>query len=116
MPVHISGPFDLKWAGKGMSWSLKPAIADHAILDGVSFDEKPQVFWQHYLQPKRNSEVILTAGDKPALVVGNYGKGQVAALSLSPTGVATDGEVQWWDWNGWFPLVRNLFNWAKEVR
>ena len=116
LPVHISGPFDLKWAGKGMSWSLKPAIADHAILDGVSFDEKPQVFWQHYLQPKRNSEVILTAGDKPALVVGNYGKGQVAALSLSPTGVATDGEVQWWDWNGWFPLVRNLFNWAKEVR
>ena len=38
----------------------------------------------------------MTAGDKPALVVGNYGKGQVAALSLSPTGVATDGEVQWW--------------------
>ncbi len=114
LPVHLSGPFDLKWAGKGRSWRLTPALANHAVLGGVPFDQQPRVFWHHFLTPKKGSVVALKAGDKPALVLGRYGKGKVAALSLSPTGVGRKGEVQWWDWDGWFPLVRNLFAWAKR--
>jgi len=114
LPVHLKGPFDLKWAGKGKSWKLKPTSSKHVVLLDVPFDQQPRVFWHHFLTPKKGSVVALNAGDKPALVLGRYGKGKVAALSLSPTGVGAKGEVQWWDWDGWFPLVRNLFAWSKR--
>lgn len=113
LPVHLSGPFDLKWAGKGKSWKLKPTKAEHAVLRDISFDQQPRVFWHHFLSPKKDSTVVLKAGDKPALVFGRYGKGKVAALSLSPTGVGAKSEAEWWAWDGWFPLVRNLFEWAR---
>jgi uncharacterized membrane protein len=114
LPVHVSGPFDLKWAGKGKSWQLKATSPDHRVLRDISFDQKSCVFWHHFLTPKKDSTVVLKAGDNPVLVFGRYGKGKVAALSLSPTGVGAQGEVPWWDWDGWFPLVRNLFAWAKR--
>ena len=114
LPVHLSGPFDLKWAGKGKSWKLKATSPDHAVLRDVSFAQEPRVFWHHFLTAKKDAIVVLKAGEKPVLILGRYGKGKVAALALSPTGVGAEGEVQWWDWDGWFPLVRNLFAWAKR--
>lgn len=116
LPVHLSGPFDLKWAGKGMSWPLERKQADHPLLAGISFTQNPRVFWHHFLTPKQDARVVLTAGKQPACVVGRYGKGKVAALSLSPTGVGLAGEIAWWDWDGWFPLVNNLFTWAKDSK
>jgi uncharacterized membrane protein len=141
LPVELSGPFDLKrakpatnkelqtsalgaqklrckalkGAGRGKSWELMPAKADHPVLKGVSFDEKPCAFWHHFVTPKENSEVVLKAGEQPALVLGTYGKGKVAVLTLSPTGMGAEGEIPWWDWDGWFPLVRNIFTWLTEV-
>ena len=114
LPVHLSGPFDLKWAGKGKSWPLKAARSEHSVLDNLSFKQQPRVFWHHFMTPKKGAVVVLKAGNRPALVLGRYGKGKVAALSLSPTGVGSKGEVQWWDWDGWFPLVQNLFVWGKS--
>jgi len=115
LPVRLSGPFDLKWAGKGKSWELAPAKADHPVLKGVSFDGKPRVFWHHFVTPKEDTEVVLNAGEQPALVLGRYGKGKVAVLTLSPTGIGGEGEIPWWDWDGWFPLVRNIFTWLNDA-
>jgi len=114
LPVRLSGPFDLKWAGKGKSWALKPADSTHPILKGISFAQNPRVFWHHFVTPKEGAEVVLKAGEKPLLILGRYGKGKVAVLTLSPTGVAAEGEVAWWDWEGWFPLVKNIFTWLNE--
>lgn len=114
LPVHLSGPFDLKWPGKGKSWKLQPAGDNRAVLRHVPFDQEPRVFWHHFLTPKKDAIVVLKAGDRPALILGRYGKGKVAALSLSPTGVGAPSEVPWWDWDGWVPLVRNLFAWARR--
>ena len=114
MPVHLHGPFDLKWAGKGKSWKLSPAGGKHAVLKDVSFKQNPRVFWHHFVTPKKGAAVVLSAGEQPTLILGKYGKGKVVALTLSPTGLAGDGEVAWWDWDGWFPLVRNLFAWLKR--
>jgi len=114
LPVSLSGPFDLKWAGKGKSWALKPAKEGHPILKGVSFAQNPRVFWHHFVTPKAGAMVVLKAGDKPALITGRYGKGKVAVLTLSPTGLGGEGETQWWDWEGWFPLVKNIFTWLNE--
>jgi uncharacterized membrane protein len=114
LPVTLSGPFDLKWAGKGKSWDLKPVKAEHPVLKGVSFEKNPRVFWHHFVTPKAGAEVVLNAGDQPTLILGTYGKGKVAVLTLSPTGIGQEGETQWWDWEGWSPLVKNIFTWLNE--
>lgn len=120
LPVTLGGPFDLKWAGKGQSWELTPARAGHPVLQGLSFAAKPRVFWHHFVTPKAGADVVLKAGEKPALILGKYGKGKVAVFALSPTGLGAQGETQWWDWDGWFPLVRNVMTWftqeQKEAR
>jgi uncharacterized membrane protein len=114
LPAKLSGPFDLKWAGKGKSWDLVAAKADDPLLTGVSFEQKPKVFWHHFVTPKADTQVVLTAREKPALILGRYGKGKVALLTLSPTGKEAPGEIAWWNWNGWFPLVSNVFTWLGE--
>ena len=116
LPVRLRGPFDLKWAGKGKSWKLVREQPEHPLLQGVEFDQVPHVFWHHFVTPKPNASVVLKAGPEPTLILGRYGEGRVATLTLSPTGLAGKGEVAWWDWKGWFPLVRNLFGWSKEGR
>jgi uncharacterized membrane protein len=109
LPATLSGPFDLKWAGKGQSWDLLPVKADDPLLAGVSFAQQPKVYWHHFVTPKANTQVVLTAGGKPALMLGQYGKGKVALLTLSPTGKEGDGEIAWWSWDGWPQLVKNIF-------
>ena len=114
LPVRLSGPFDLKWAGKGKSWDLKGAKEGHPVLEDVSFVQNPRVFWHHFVRPKSGAEVVLNAGEEPTLILGSYGRGKVAVLTLSPTGLGAEGETQWWDWEGWFPLVKNIFTWLSE--
>jgi uncharacterized membrane protein len=114
LPVTLRGPFDLKWAGQGKSWALRPAARDSALLAGVSFVQNPQVFWQHFVTPKSGAQVVLQAGDQPALVVGRYGQGKVAVLTLSPTGEGAAGQTPWWDWDGRAPLMKSLFSWLND--
>ena len=114
LPVTLSGPFDLKWAGKGKSWNLKPAKQEEPLLKGLSFDQNPKVFWHHFVTPKKDAVVLLTANEKPVLIFGKYGKGQVAVLTLSPTGIGIAGETAWWDWKGWEQLMKNIFTWMNE--
>jgi uncharacterized membrane protein len=112
LPATLSGPFDLKWAGKGQSWELTPVNVQNSIFTGVSFAQQPKVYWHHVVTPKAGAQVVLMAGEKPALILGTYGKGKVALLTLSPTGrAATPGETPWWEWDGWPVLLRNAFTW-----
>ena len=108
LPVKLQGPLDLKWAGKGNSWDLKPTDASDKLLEGVSFTPQPKVFWHHFMTAKDDTQVYLTAGEQPVLITGTYDKGRVAVLSLSPTGKESQGETAWWDWQEWFPLVQNI--------
>ena len=113
LPVTVTGRFDLKWAGTGKSWQLAPSASSNKVLQGVSFAQSPKVFWHHFVAAKTGAEVVLKAGEKPVLVLGRYGKGRVAALTLSPTGDPKGGETAWWDWEGWSPLVKNIFTWLN---
>jgi hypothetical protein len=114
LPVRLSGPFGLKRAGKGKSWNLEPADAKSPLLAGLSFEQQPKVLWHHFVTPKADMQVVLTAGDKPALILGRYGNGGGALLTLSPTALEGQGEIAWWSWNGWFPLARNMTTWLSE--
>ncbi|MBI3877105.1 MAG: hypothetical protein HY300_14305 [Verrucomicrobia bacterium] len=112
LPVRLSGPFDLKWAGKGRSWPL--TATSHTVARGLSFEQSPRVFWRHIVTPKDGADVVLTAGEHPALVVGRYGKGRVAVWTPSPTGEAANGETAWWEWNDWAKLMKNVFGWLND--
>lgn len=111
LPATLSGPFDLKWAGKAKSWELTPAGTSSPILKGVSFTQNPRVFWNHSVSPKNGADVILKAGTQPALITGTYGKGKIVLLTLSPTGLEGPGETAWWSWDGWPVLASNIFTW-----
>ncbi len=50
--------------------------------------------WLHDLAPKSGAQVALTAGGRPALILGESGKGRVALLALAPLGVDVAGA--WW--------------------
>ena len=39
---------------------------------------------------------------------------KVALFTLSPTGKEVAGETAWWNWNGWFQLVRNTMTWLSR--
>ena len=114
LPVALSGPFDLKWAGEGKSWALQPVAGSAAFSAGVSFSQNPKVFWNHLVTLKKDAQLVLKAGDAPALVIGRYGKGRVAVLTLSPTGEGAAGETPWWNWEGWGPLMKNVFSWLND--
>jgi uncharacterized membrane protein len=113
LPATLSGPFDMQWAGKGKSWALQAAPDGKALMQGVAFAQTPRVYWQHAVTPKPGATVALTAGGKPSLVLGRYGKGRVALLTLSPNGDPAAGETAWWDWDGWYTLMKNLFTWLN---
>ena len=87
LPVTLSGPFDLNWAGREKSWPLTPAKDGLPLLSGVPFEMDPRVFLHHFVTPKKGAEVVLKTGDQPALILGSYGRGRVAVLTLSPPGV-----------------------------
>ncbi len=61
----------------------------------------PSCFWLHDLKPKKDSEVILYAGDKPLMVMGNYGKGKVAVFLGSTLGSGGTGVLPFWEWKEW---------------
>jgi len=114
LPATLSVPFALKWAGKGKSWELTPAPEGKPFLNGISFNPAPRVFWQHLVTPKQDARVILSAGGKPSLIFGKYGKGKVALLTLSPTGATTNDKTAWWNWDAWPVLLKNVFTWMDE--
>jgi len=109
-PVIDGGPFDLKWNPEG--WLLKPG-AKHKVLEGVDFAERPRVYWAHKTTAKPGSVVPLTFDGSPALVLGTYGKGRVAAFTGSVLGEPRPGQMPFWESQSWQKLLVNLINWLR---
>jgi hypothetical protein len=81
------------------SFDLHPAdqplpIAATGPLSSLTLPNGTVTRWLHELDPKPDSQVALTAGGKPALILGKYGKGRVALLALAPLGEDIPGA--WW--------------------
>jgi len=73
LPIERPEPFDLKWEKDGALLSL---AAGHAVLEGVNLSSRPYVYWIHEARPKKKSVVVLKAGQRPLLVLGQHGKGR----------------------------------------
>jgi hypothetical protein len=80
-------------------YDLQPAAAPLPLkaagpLAALKLPDNAATVWLHHLTPKPGAQVALTAGGKPALILGQAGKGRVALLTLAPLGEDVAGA--WW--------------------
>ena len=108
LPVETTGPFDIKWEKKGVSFSM---AKDHPILKDLDLQAPPHVYWTHETRLKPDGVQVLKAGARPLLVLGKYGKGRVAVFLGTPMGEASEGQIPFWEWKEWGKLMRNTFAW-----
>lgn len=111
LPIQKPGRFDLKWEKAGLPLA---EATTHGILKGLDFSARPHVFWIHEGSPKRESTVVLKAGDRPLLVLGQPGQGRVAAFLGTPLGTVPEGLLPFWEWKDWPLLLRNTLGWLAE--
>ena len=75
--------FDLRPLGRKGRCRCKVA----GPLAGLKLPAGAAANWLHELTPtSRARQVALTAGGKPALILGGFGKGRVALLGIAPLG------------------------------
>ncbi len=77
----------------------------------LSWQESPRVFWYHTVTPKAGAKVLLSAGGKPLLVAGTFGKGRVAVFAGSVMGDPPAGRLPFWDWQGWPAVLSATMAW-----
>jgi hypothetical protein len=80
-------------------YDLQPANGPQPLkgtgpLAGLKLPGDAATVWLHDLAPKPGAVVALTAGGRPALILGQAGKGRVALLGLAPLGDDIPGA--WW--------------------
>jgi uncharacterized membrane protein len=66
----------------------------------------------HDLQARPEAQTLMTVADKPAIVVGQAGKGRVAVIALTCFGEAGEGQMPFWKWPYWVLLLRDLSWWV----
>lgn len=103
VPFINMKPFDLGWAGKGKSYTLR-ASGSHPELEGVDFSTAPDVPWLHKMQLKPGAVILAKAGEYPAIVKMKYGKGTVIACTMAPHG---DPARPFWKGDGWKKFLLN---------
>jgi len=103
-------PFDLRPFGSEQPLGLKGA----GPLAGLTLPERATANWLHDLAPKPGATVALTAGDRPALVLGKHGKGRIAMLALAPLG--DDIPRAWWRSNTGTMITDAACRWLMEGR
>jgi len=113
-PVSYADARDLVAAPEGLS--LAPG-ADTLGKGWASlhWNAGPRVYWYHAVTPKPGAKVLLTAGGKPLLIAGSYGKGHVAVFAGSVMGDPKDGQVPFWAWDGWPAVMAETLTWLVEV-
>lgn len=103
LPVAVKERFDVEW--------LQPP----ARLTGWGTKNSPVVIWRHRFNGlKPGAEVLLKAGDLPAIVVGQWQKGRVGAIGATCYGIPPKGTTPFWDWPEWPKVmaetIRRLVN------
>lgn len=111
--TFIESGFDLKSHLTGLELKLEPGAFKGKLRD-LDWSSKPSVFWIHETNPKPKSKTLLTAGDKPLLVIGEYGKGRVAIFTGTVMGAPPQTQTPFWKWAGWPRLLAETIEWLTE--
>ena len=108
LPVTIPGFYDLKPLPAPAP--LQPAEG-RVPKEELAWNGQPMVMWMHQVQPKPGAAVEMTAGGQPALVTWEYGKGRVAALTVTVLGEPPAGSTAFWEWAEWPELMTRVVQW-----
>ncbi len=89
----------------------------HPTTQMCDFAGLPAVYFVHEVQVKPGAAVILTAGDRPAVVVGTCGRGRVACVAATafggpPTDATATSALPFWQWRSWPTFLRDLLWWT----
>lgn len=86
---------------------------DVPFLEDLDWSLKPSVQYLHEVTVRPSGKVILTAGGKPFLVIGEIGprKGRVACVLGAPIGTLDRGKMPFWEWSDWKYLLRQILWW-----
>ena len=103
LPIEKPEPFDLKWEKEGVFFSPGSGCD---VLGDIDLSSKPYVYWIHEARPKEKSIVVLKAGERPLLVLGQHGKGRVGAFLGTPLGEPLEGQTPFWESPEWPALMR----------
>ncbi len=113
---------DEKGKAKPSFIKLKRPAADEtkdALLEGLDFQNWGTNAY-HKLKPKENADVLLKLDNNdPLIVLGSYGQGRVACVTLSPRGnsLVRDNVAQLKNplWPGEAVLWERLMRWATDM-
>ena len=91
---------------------LKVTDAKHPVARDVSFGKNDVVLYSHLCTPRENAVILVTAGDRPILVLGTTAKGgRIACVLATPFGEAAGGQTAFWDSPAWMKLMQNTIQW-----
>jgi hypothetical protein len=112
LPVVSGKPFDIHWYPQGLELQKGPGAAS---LGAFNLPAGLKVLWQQELPSvKPEAKVVITAGGKPFLVTGTYGKGRVACVLGTTAGVAPEGSTAFFDSPEWPTLLGQVITWLKN--
>ena len=90
LPTSIDGPKGFRPA------SAELKLSGGQLLDGLFPKGNAMVGWLHEVSAKPGATVLMEAGGKPVLAIGDFGKGRVAVLAATPVGEGTLFESECW--------------------
>jgi uncharacterized membrane protein len=110
LPVRVSeAKFDI---GRIEPAAIRAAKQPHPAIAGLDWAALPAAYYLHVVEPKPGASVLLTAGGRPFLVVGDLpGGGRVACLLAAPYGGTAEQPPGALAAPGWPEFMRNLLAW-----
>jgi len=93
----------------------EPASKAPPAVRALSWNDQPRVVWGHRGEPREGAAVWVKAGDRPLLVVREFGKGRVAVWLGSVMGEVGSGETAAWKWDDWPALMAHTVGWLSEA-
>ena len=105
LPVELG---DDVWKLETLPQPLPLKAQLEELAAGLAWDKAPRVLFRHRLALRKETKVLLTAGDLPILVARSYGEGQVLTFLSAPCGTASPGTLRFWDWQDWPSLLARM--------
>ena len=112
--TFVERGFDLRNPSEGPALSPTESVLN-PDLKALGWDERPKVFWYHEVTPRKDAVVAMSAGDNPLLILGQHGKGRVAVFAGTVMGVPKEGELPFWEWDGWPAVLARTVRWLAEA-
>jgi len=110
MPVRIAGFKQILQDNNGLPLKIEKPER----LPGIAWTSAPQAFTVDVSPLKDGAEVWMTAGGKPALVAGRYGKGRVLVFMINPHGDYGAQARPYWKSAAWPRILAACVQWLGE--